>query len=254
MHLYCTSTNERAPGVPGLPEAARYLAGGRQRAAVSDCLTNGLFLGRTLCPQPAVFGMPQGACRNQFDELKGHHFHGVVAGVSARKVLSRSTKAHQYSTSWFFRARSANSSRRVGLALTICLLADPVSGPARDLVRSVELLEKLRQINPEGTATRFSCGVIAFHQGDWDKVIEQLPALVVDEQFEMDCRVFASVYVAMAHAQKGDVQKANEDLRTAREIIEKVKPYEGRDQLTALVSEVELLLQAQSESPLLDKK
>ena len=41
MHLYCTSTTQRAPGVPGLPEAARYLTGDGQRAPASGCLTNG---------------------------------------------------------------------------------------------------------------------------------------------------------------------------------------------------------------------
>ena len=44
MHLYCTSTTQRAPGVPGLPEAARHLTADGQSAPASGCLMNGGFL------------------------------------------------------------------------------------------------------------------------------------------------------------------------------------------------------------------
>ncbi len=43
LYLDNSTTTQRAPGVPGLPEAARHLTGDGQRASASGCLINGRF-------------------------------------------------------------------------------------------------------------------------------------------------------------------------------------------------------------------
>ena len=132
-------------------------------------------------------------------------------------------------------------------------LADPSSGPARDLARSIELAEKAHEIDPESNTPLYTLGVIAFHTGDWDRAIELLPAIVADEEFDLDLQGFAAVYVATAYAQKGDVQLANDSLHKAREIIEKIDSAKDKDKLNALVHDAESLLQSQPPSTPPDK-
>jgi tetratricopeptide (TPR) repeat protein len=153
---------------------------------------------------------------------------------------------------------SDDASLRKASVSVVCelsrFLADPRSGQALDLSRSAELVEKAFEANPEVRVIQYTRGFVAIHKSDWDQAIEQLPGLVGDDQLDLDFQGFAAVYAAMAYAKKGDVERANDYLRKAKEITEQVEPAERRDELKTVRQNVEMLLQAKTQSESPDKK